>query len=84
MSKNKKTHVKYPIIVKASNGEEEALQAILKHYEAYIAKLSTRPAYDLDGDVDMIVDIEMRGRLQSALLGAITKFDAAAVKKRRI
>lgn len=81
MIKNKKPHVKYHIIEQASNGDEEALQAILKHYEAYTAKLSARPVYGLDGKVHMVLDEEMRGRLQSMLLGAITKFDAAAVKE---
>lgn len=43
----------------------KALQTILKHYEAYIAKLCTRPLYDLEGTIHMVVDDEMKGGMQS-------------------
>ena len=36
----------FQMIRAASNGDIEAINAVLKHYEGYIAALSTRKMYD--------------------------------------
>ena len=36
----------YHIIAAAASGDVEAINAVLKHYEGYIAALSTRKLYD--------------------------------------
>lgn len=36
----------YPVIVLASGGDVDAINAVLKHYEGYIAALSMRTFYD--------------------------------------
>ncbi|MCI8891975.1 MAG: helix-turn-helix domain-containing protein [Eubacterium sp.] len=48
--KNKQTEERnllpFHIIKAASEGDVEAIHAVLSHYEGYIAKLSTRKMYD--------------------------------------
>ena len=34
--------VPYPVIVSAASGDVDAINAVLKHYEGYIAVLATR------------------------------------------
>lgn len=36
----------YPVIVLAASGDVDAINAVLRHYEGYIAALSTRQLYD--------------------------------------
>lgn len=49
-------------------GIENAMCAILKHYEGYIAKLCTRTLKDDAGNTYSYVDEEMRNRLQVRLI----------------
>lgn len=65
----------YAIIDKAVNGDESAITLLLKYYEAYISKLCLRPLYNEYGKVQMIVDMELKGRIQTRLMNAILKFE---------
>ena len=47
-------------ILKAINGETEALDAVLRHYSSYIRVLSTRPVKDTYGNEFLCVDESMR------------------------
>lgn len=47
-------------ILKAVNGETEALDAVLRHYSSYIRVLSTRPVKDTYGNEFLCVDESMR------------------------
>ena len=57
----------FPVISAAANGDTNAMCAILKHYEGYIAKLCTRTLKDDAGNTYSYVDEEMRNRLQVRL-----------------
>lgn len=46
----------FQMIRAASNGDIEAINAVLKHYEGYIAALSTRKMYDENRQVHYCVD----------------------------
>lgn len=46
----------YPLIVLAANGDVDAINAVLKHYEGYIAALFTRQLYDESGNSHLCVD----------------------------
>ena len=50
----------FPVISAAANGDTNAMCAILKHYEGYIAKLCTRTLKDDAGNTYSYVDEEMR------------------------
>ena len=65
------------IIIAASQGNVEALDQVLKHYEGYIISLSTRTLYDEFGNPHICVDENIRRRLQTKLIAAILKFELA-------
>ena len=47
----------------------------MKHYEGYIAVLSTRKLYDEYGNVYIAVDMELKGRIREAIMKMILEFD---------
>ena len=67
----------FHIITAASNGDVDAINAVLKHYEGYIASLSLRRVYDEDGNSYTIVDEEIRRRLETKLITKILEFKVA-------
>jgi len=64
----------YPVIVAATGGDIEAINTVLKHYEGYIAVLSTRELYDEYGNPHMCVDEELRRRMETKLIAGILTF----------
>ena len=76
MTKHKEL-LPFPVIAAASNGDVDAINAILKHYEGYIASLSLRRVYDEDGNGYTIVDEELRRRLETKLIVKILSFEVA-------
>ena len=69
--------VPYPVIVLAAGGDVDAINAVLKHFEGYIAVLATRQLFDEDGYPHLYVDEVLRRRLETKLITAILSFDAA-------
>ena len=67
----------FNVIEKAIDGDVEAINQVLKHYESYIIALSTRQLYDGDGNAYLCVDWEKKRRLETKLITAILTFDAA-------
>lgn len=65
----------FSIISSSASGNEVAIKKVLKHYEAYISKASLRPLYDEFGKMFIVVDMELKGRIHSALIKAIIGFD---------
>lgn len=69
--------VPFATIVASSDGDEKEIQRVLKHYDGYISKLSLRPLYDEYGNVYMVIDTELKGRIQSALIHMMLNFEIA-------
>lgn len=67
----------FPVILAASQGEVEAINQVLKHYDGYITTLSTRTLYDEEGVPHICVDEGIRRRLQTKLIAAILNFNIA-------
>ena len=67
----------YPLIVLAASGDVDAINTILKHYEGYIAALSTRQLYDESGNKHFCVDEVLRRRLETKLITKILTFNVA-------
>lgn len=67
----------FPVIEAASNGDTDAINQVLKHYEGYITTLSTRTLYDEYGNPHICVDEGIRRRLQTKLITAIISFQIA-------
>lgn len=64
----------FHIIEAASEGDVEAINAVLKHYEGYIAKLSTRRLFDEYGQPHYSVDENLRKRLETKLIAKALSF----------
>jgi len=81
MSKTRKSNNKsllpFPVIAAASGGDIDAINTVLKHYEGYIAALSTRQLYDENGNPHLCVDPELRRRLETKLITKILTFRVA-------
>lgn len=77
MTKNAYKLLPCAIIRAASEGDPDAVAAVLRHYEGYIAKLSMRRLYDETGNVYLCVDETVRRRLEIRLITGILTFDAA-------
>ena len=60
--------IPYPVIAAAVGGNPEAVNRVVRHYSGYIAALSTRTSYDLDGFPRPQVDEDLRRRLETKLI----------------
>lgn len=58
----------YEIIERATQADPEAITLLLKHFESYIAKLSTRILYDEHGRSYRCLDPELQRRLEAKLI----------------
>lgn len=76
---NNQKHIPFAVIVAANNGDEAAIQEILKFYDSYISKLSLRQLYDEYGNVYMVVDSELKGRIQAAVMDMIANFEIIVI-----
>lgn len=65
----------FAVIEAASSGNIDAIHAVLKHYEAYIAALATRRLYDENGVPHLCVDDEKRKMLEIKLITRILNFE---------
>lgn len=63
------------IIRAASEGDIEAINTVLKHYEGYIISLSTRKLYDESGQAHYCVDETLRRRLETKLITKVLEFE---------
>ncbi len=64
-----------PLIVKATDGDTEAINQILHHYRGYITKRSLRLMKDEYGNQSMVVDEVLRGRMETRLITKILSFE---------
>ncbi len=65
----------FNIIIAATAGDVDAINIVLKHFDGYITKLSTRTGYDSAGRYYSFVDEDMRRRLETKLILKIPEFD---------
>ncbi|MEQ7226418.1 helix-turn-helix domain-containing protein [Enterococcus avium] len=65
----------FSTISSSASGNEMAIEKILKHYDAYISKASLKPFYDEYGNLYIVVDMELKGRILTALIKAILEFE---------
>lgn len=70
-------HLSYVTIQAATQGDPDAITAVLRHYSGYIAKLSLRRLYDDFGNAYLCVDETLRSRLELKLIIGLLSFDAA-------
>lgn len=61
----------FEVIQAATQGESEGLAKVLKHFEGYIGKMSTRIYYDEFGQSYYHVDPELKQRIECRLVAQI-------------
>ncbi|MDK2829627.1 MAG: hypothetical protein PWP67_2447 [Clostridium butyricum] len=76
---NKNNHLLFKIIVSAVNGDKNSIEMVLGFYDGYISKLSLRPMYDEYGNVYMVIDSELKGRIQEALMKMVLNFKITVI-----
>lgn len=64
----------FPIIMAAANGDSEAMELVLRHYDSYITSLSMRKLRDERGNTYWGIDEDVRDRLRSRLIQAVLTF----------
>jgi hypothetical protein len=67
----------FSVIRMAADGNVDAINAVLKHYEGYIAALSTKRFYDENGNPHLYLDEELKRRLETKLITKILTFKLA-------
>ena len=70
-----RAHPSFYLISMAVDGNENAMEKLLEFYEPYISKCCLRPFYDEYGNVCIVVDMELKGRIREALLKMICEFE---------
>lgn len=65
----------FPLITQATNGNENAINRLLSFYDAYISKASLRPLYDDYRNIYIAVDMELKGRIRTAIMEMLFKFE---------
>ena len=68
-------HLPFEVILSATEGDPEAIETVMKFYDGYISKLCLRKLYDEYGNVCMVVDAELKNRVQIALLDMLMNFE---------
>ena len=64
----------YSTIEAAATGNVDAINAVLKHFERYIAALSTKKLFDENGVAHFCVDMEAKRRMETKLITRILGF----------
>lgn len=67
----------FHVISAATHGDIEALSVVLKHYDNYIKRLSTRTVKDDSGNSHSYVDDEMYNRLKLRLITRTLAFNVS-------
>ena len=67
--------VPFPLIVKAADGNSEAINQIIRHYRGYMTKRSLRLMKDEYGNQSMVVDEVLRGRMEKRLIKKVLSFE---------
>lgn len=67
--------VPFPLIVKATDGNAEAINQIIRYYRGYMTKCSLRLMKDEYGNQSMVVDEVLRGRMETRLITKILSFE---------
>lgn len=68
-------NIPFSVIQAACRGSPDEMLIVIQHYTPYIVSLSKRRMIDLCGNECIVVDEEIRRRLEGKLMEAILKFE---------
>ena len=74
MNRNE-SRISFSVLQAAVNGEAEAIQQVIEHYEGYIKTISTSVMIDEFGNDQYVTDTYLIEVLKLHLVTAILKFD---------
>ena len=63
------------VLAEYADGNEKAIEKLLAFYDPYISKCCLRSLYDEYGNVYIVVDMELKGRIRESLIKMILGFD---------
>lgn len=66
----------YDVIRRASEGDVEAMDRVVRRYGAYMNKLSTQPYVDQAGNFHYVVNEDIRRQLETKLIRKVLLFRA--------
>lgn len=72
---HKQNVLPFPIIMLAVQGDNVAINQVLKHFERYILRLSQKTLFDDTGTPHYHVELEMKSQLELHLITAILRFE---------
>ena len=64
--------IPFPVIVRAADGDIEAVNQIVRHYSGFIASRSMKDEYR---NTHMVVDETLRRRMETRLIAKILSFE---------
>ena len=67
--------IPFPVIVRATDGDIEAVNQIVRHYSGFIASRSMRPMKDAYGSNFFWFDDSLRRRMETRLIAKILSFE---------
>ena len=73
-------HLPFEIILSATESDPEAIETVMEFYDGYISKLCLRKLYDEYGNVCMVVDADLKNRVQTALLDMLMNFEIVVMQ----
>lgn len=71
---NQISMIPFEVVVSASNGDLNAINQVLNHYQGYIINRSLRTMIDDQGKKAMVIDDLLMGRIKYKLLNKILSF----------
>lgn len=73
--KSTKEVLPFAVILLAVNGDINAINQILKHFEHYVIRLSKKTLFDEHGNAYIHVEEETKRMLETKLITAILRFE---------
>lgn len=73
--KNEQKILPFTVIVLAVNGDVNAVNQVLKHFEPYVNKLSQKTLFDEFGNPYLHIEDEIKRSLETKLILAVTNFE---------
>ena len=67
------------MLANISEGNPEASATVMNFYDGYISKLCLRKLCDEQGNVCMVVDADLKNRVQTAFLDMILNFKITVI-----
>jgi hypothetical protein len=76
-NRNNQNRLPLDVILQATSGNAEAINAVVRHYTGYIISFAKKQMIDEDGVPHCVIDSETHRTLETELILNVPKFDLA-------